>query len=202
MERLFEILGKKQTSAILVYLHRHPDSTASEIASALGIHIATAQKYLEGLEEGGILASRERPSKPRTAREYWLTDTRFTLELDVVQLAKEEEQRERYPRLTFTMVRERARPDVAYEWDDADKRITAVLFFRKGVRRRMERKLSLSKEEGRFLWNVPFQSERPKSVSEVLWAAGLKLEEDRAMRMLEKFERLGLVTVERKEGGP
>lgn len=202
MQRLFEILGKRQAFAILVHLHSHPNTTASEIAAALGIHIATAQKYLEGLEEGGILLSRERPSKPRTAQEYHLSDSKFTLEIDIEKLAEEEKKKADDRKLARIFVREKSRPDVAYEWDDAEKRITAVLFFRKGLRRRMEQKLALSKEEGRFLWSVPFQSEKFMTAAEVMVAAGLELDEAVAMRMLEKFESLGILTVERTEVGP
>jgi DNA-binding HxlR family transcriptional regulator len=196
MQKLFEILGKKQAFAILVYLLRHPKSTASELASALGIHIATAQRYLEGLEEGGLLFSRERPSKPRTAQEYWLVDSKFTLEIDVGALAEEEERKGGSGRLAALFIREKARPDVAFEWDDSGKRITAVLFFKKGMRRRLERKVGFSKEEGRFLWHTPFQSEKFKSVAEVLREAGLELEELQVLRMVDRLKSLGIVTVE------
>ncbi len=199
MYELFEILGKKQAFTILAYLHRHPYSTASELAAALGIHIATAQKYLEGMTEGGILQARERPSKPRTAWEYWLPETKIRLEIDVEALVKAEENRKGASgRLATLFIREKARPDVAFEWDDSGKRITAVLFFKKGLRRRLERKLGFSKEEGRFLWHVPFQSEKFRNVAEVLSEAGLELEEGQVLRMVDRFKSLGIVTVEKE----
>ncbi|MCK4614281.1 MAG: helix-turn-helix transcriptional regulator, partial [Thermoplasmata archaeon] len=197
---LLDIMSRVQTPRILVHLFREPNTTASETAASLGIHIATAQKYLEGLERAGVVESRERPSKPRTAKEYHLLDTKISIEFDIEKMAAEAEREKRPPDLSEIMIREKSRSDVAYEWDDAGKRITAVMFFRKGLRRRMERKVILSKEEGRFLWHVPFQSEEFRSAGEVMEMAGLGMDGGKAMKIIGRFEKLGIVMVE--NGGP
>jgi len=203
---LFDALGKEQASTILVHLLRSPYSTASEIAAALGIHIATAQKYLEGLEKGRMVESRVRPSKPRTAKEYRLTDTEFSIRIDIEEMERRGiaeaaagagAAQRADPAAIF--VRERARTDVVYEWDDAGKRITAVMFFRKGLRKRMEKKVGLKDDEGRFLWCVPFQSEDFKSVAWVLKESGLRMSVKGVMEMVERFEEMGIVSVERKK---
>jgi hypothetical protein len=90
---------------------------------------------------------------------------------------------------------QKARSDVAFEWDDAGQRITAVMFFRKGLRRRMDRKVVLSPDEGRFLWNVPFQSERFRSVEDILERSGMRLSPFRAMELVRKFEQMEIVIV-------
>ena len=195
-EGLLDILGKEHTLTILTHLYQEPHSTASEVAGVLGIHIATAQKYLEASEKAGILVSRDRPSKPRTAKEYSLVSPRISIEIDIEALAGAVEGAGGgTPDLGEIMVREKARSDVAYEWDDAGQRITAILFFRKGMRRRMERKVVLSQEEGRFLWNVPFQSESFRSVAEIMKNAGLEGSSFRIMEMVRKFESLEIIIV-------
>ena len=206
---LFDALGKEQASSILVHLLRNPHSTASEIAAALRIHIATAQKYLEGLEKGRLLESRVRPSKPRTAKEYRLRSTSFSINLDIEEMerqaiaeaaaaARAGAAQQADPAAIF--VRERARTDVAYEWDDSGKRITAVMFFRKGLRRRMEKKVSLKDDEGRFLWHVPFQSEDFKSAAAVMEESGLRMDDRSVVEMVDKFDEMGIVSVERRKG--
>jgi len=90
---------------------------------------------------------------------------------------------------------------VAYEWDDEGQRITTVMFFRKGLRRRMERKVVLPVEEGRFLWHVPFQSESFRSVEKVMGNAGLKMNAFKVMEMIGKFEGMDIVIVARGSGG-
>ena len=97
------------------------------------------------------------------------------------------------PDLGEIMVRERARSDVAFEWDDAGQRITAVLFFRKGLRRRMERKVVLSPDEGRFLWHVPFQSESFRTAQDILGRSGVRMNPFRVMEMVRKFETLEII---------
>ena len=196
-----DILSREQTSRILIHLLRKPNSTASETAASLGIHIATAQKYLEGLESFGIVKSRERQSKPRTAKEYSLIGTKISIEFDIEKMAAEAEKESEEPALSEIMLREKSRSDVAYEWDDEGKRITAVMFFKKGLRRRMEKKVNLSKEEGRFLWHVPFQSEEFRSAGEVMKMAELNMDGRKVVEMVERFEELGIVMVERKGSG-
>jgi len=200
---LLDILSREYTSPILVHLLRNPHSTASETAAALGIHIATAQKYLVSLEIVGLVRSRERPSKPRTAKEYILIDTRISFEIDIERIAEEVEAGVGGGGVDLAgiMIREKARSDVAYEWDDEGQRITTVMFFRKGLRRRMERKVVLPVEEGRFLWHVPFQSESFRSVEKVMGNAGLKMNAFKVMEMIGKFEGMDIVIVARGSGG-
>ena len=164
------------------------------MAGVLNIHIATAQKYLEALEQSGIISSRDRPSKPRTAKEYSLISPRISIEIDIEALAGAGGGAGGgTPDLGEIMVRERARSDVAFEWDDAGQRITAVLFFRKGLRRRMERKVVLSPDEGRFLWHVPFQSESFRTAQDILGRSGVRMNPFRVMEMVRKFETLEII---------
>jgi len=193
---LLDILSREHTPSILIHLLRSPNSTASETAGVLGIHIATAQKYLEALEKAGVVNSRERPSKPRTAREYELVDTTSRLERNIERMAEEEEGAGgRDPYLGEIMIREKARSDVAYEWDDEGQRITTIMFFRKGMRRRMEKKVVLTTEEGRFLWCVPFQSESFMSAEEIVEKAGVELSPVKVVEMIGRFRELDVIIV-------
>jgi len=105
------------------------------------------------------------------------------------EMAEEAEKENAGQALSGIIIREKSLSDVAYEWDDERKRITAVLFFKKGLRRRMERKVILSKKEGRLLWYVPFQLEEFRSADEVMKMAGLEMDAGKTMKIIGKLRR-------------
>lgn len=76
-------LGKELTGQIIGILMLEPYLSASEIAGRIGIHIATAQKYLMEMKQAGIVRSRRRVSPTRPTEEYWLGSERLTIEVDL-----------------------------------------------------------------------------------------------------------------------
>jgi len=76
-------LGKELTGQIMGILMLEPYLSASEIAGRIGIHIATAQKYLMEMKQAGIVRSRRRISPTRPTEEYWLFSERLTIEVDL-----------------------------------------------------------------------------------------------------------------------
>jgi len=76
LERILSILGNSNLGSyslkILADISHYPDSIASEVAHDLDIHIATAQKYLKGLEVIGLLKKTVVRTTTREAEQYEL----------------------------------------------------------------------------------------------------------------------------------
>ncbi len=54
------LFGSSTKEKVLLFLHTHGDSYASEIARAFGLHLNAVQAQLGNLEAGGVLYSRLR----------------------------------------------------------------------------------------------------------------------------------------------
>lgn len=86
LQKTLSVLGKEKSLDILSYISGNRWSTATEIANDLKIHVATAVKHLQDLEDVGILASRTRKGKTRSALEYDILKPRIILEIDTASL--------------------------------------------------------------------------------------------------------------------
>ncbi len=77
------VLGKKEATDILQLLSRRAWVKASEAARELGIHTATAVKYLSSLAELGYVRTRKAKGKTREVVEYRLSSKTITLSVDL-----------------------------------------------------------------------------------------------------------------------
>ena len=87
LQKILSVLGKERSLDILSHISGNKWSTATEIANDLGIHVATAVKHLQDLEDVGVLASRTRKGKTRSAQEYDILKPKFLLEIDIASLS-------------------------------------------------------------------------------------------------------------------
>jgi len=87
LQKTLSVLGKEKSLDILSHISGNRWSTATEISNDMGIHVATAVKHLQDLEDVGILASRTRKGKTRSALEYDILKERFLLEIDIASLS-------------------------------------------------------------------------------------------------------------------
>lgn len=165
-------LTSEKAFDVIAQLHLNPYSTASEIANFLGITIATAQTYLEILEKFGIVISRIRPSVPRSAKEYSLISEDINLRINVPHLVKSRYQQDDQETIRNMQIRENARADVLFEYHE-DNYIQTVVIVTGGLRRKIKERIPLTIDEGKFLSNIPFQSESWQSVDAVLDKARL-----------------------------
>ncbi|UCH89887.1 MAG: hypothetical protein JSV49_04385 [Thermoplasmata archaeon] len=174
------ILGKEHTLPILEELFIQPWSTASEIASELSIHIATAVKYLDHLTSLNILESRVRKTKARNAMEYNLRNPNIILNLDISSIV-EEKAEAAYEQAKRIQVKENVKVSKNYEWDEDNQRIIRINVLKSGQKRRrveVQRSIVLTELEGKFFWNLPYASEAPKSVIEVCTKSGITEKKD------------------------
>ncbi|MCK4756971.1 MAG: helix-turn-helix transcriptional regulator [Thermoplasmata archaeon] len=89
LQKTLSVLGKEKSLDILSYISGNRWSTATEIANDLEIHVATAVKHLQDLEDVDILASRTRKGKTRSALEYDILKPKFFLEIDITSLGNQ-----------------------------------------------------------------------------------------------------------------
>lgn len=89
--RKMAVLGGEQSIRILMVLSDNRWLTASEVAKRLGIHIATAVKYLAALHEAGIVGRKKRVCKTREAFEYNLTSPKIEVSIELDKVGKERE---------------------------------------------------------------------------------------------------------------
>lgn len=89
IKRILSVLGSEGMLDTLLALRELEPATASELASHMDIHVATAVKRLSALHEIGLLDRRTRKGKTRSAREYELMSRSFGLDIDLDQLAGE-----------------------------------------------------------------------------------------------------------------
>ncbi len=86
LQKTLSVLGKERSLDILSYISGNRWSTATEIANDMGISLATAVKHLQDLEDVGVLVSKTRKGKTRSALEYDILKPKFLLEIDIASL--------------------------------------------------------------------------------------------------------------------
>ncbi|MBN1163549.1 MAG: hypothetical protein JXB45_03145, partial [Candidatus Krumholzibacteriota bacterium] len=81
--RLGALISKDYAGDLLDLLVNYRDLSASEAASRLGLHINTAQEFLEGLFSLDILTKKEVYEKKRPYFRYALKTHRITIDIDL-----------------------------------------------------------------------------------------------------------------------
>ena len=79
-------LAKDYAEDFFSLLVNYQDISASEAASRLGLHIQTAQDFLEAMESLGILSKEEVYEKKRPYYRYTLQKQRISLDLDLTKI--------------------------------------------------------------------------------------------------------------------
>lgn len=185
------ILGKEHSIAILEELFISPWSSASEIAQELSIHIATAVKYLEEFRAGKIVEARVRKTKAREAQEYKITNPDINLNLNISQSVSEKADLA-FEQAKKCLVKENVNKKSNYEWNEEQQKILRINILREGsIGRRVEveKSIILTDLEGRFFWNLPYASEKPKQVTEICKRSGIDKKTD-IMKIMEFIKML------------
>ncbi|MGC8913598.1 MAG: ArsR/SmtB family transcription factor [Thermoplasmata archaeon] len=86
-----KLLGEPVVLRIVEDLYLHGESTATDVARNLGIHIATAKKYLKKLVEKGIVQEEFKRKHIRKTEVYSIVRKQIVLRLDLEILSLEEQ---------------------------------------------------------------------------------------------------------------
>lgn len=181
--RLGSLLAKDYAEDIFELLVNYQAISASEVATRLDVHIKTAQDFLEGLEELGIVSKEEVLEKKRPYYRYVLKQKRIQIDIDLMEI-KREPNTDHLSRL----IRERENAGARFSVAHSDDYITSVTIWSGEGREREERKIKLTTPQGKFLYHLPFPKAEPLTVAGIMQKAGL--EESLAPEILDLVQLL------------
>jgi predicted transcriptional regulator len=186
-------LSKDYAREFFRLLVSYQDISASEAASRLGLHIKTAQDFLEGLTELGILQREEVYEKKRPYYRYVLKDPRISLELDLSEL-----ERERANGDATRRIREKSKSGANFSLARGGEYIAHVALWTGEGRDRKERKISLTRPQGEFLYHLPFPNADFLSIAEIMRKAGVSEELlPEILDIVDVLDQFGTIEIEK-----
>jgi hypothetical protein len=187
--QLSTYLAKDYAEDFFKLLVNYQDISASEAASRLSIHIRTAQDFLDGLADLEIVDKLEVHEKKRPYYRYTLATQKINLELDLSSMAKEDPG-EGLSRL----VRELPKGEANFAIARSGDRFSGITIWEGDGRERKERKISLTTQQGKFLFHLPFPKTRPLSIEDVMEKAGVETEyANEVQDIVEELVSLGVI---------
>jgi hypothetical protein len=186
VSRLSTLLAKPFAEDLLKLLLIYRDISASEAATRLDLHIKTAQDFFEELLFFEIVEKREVYERKRPYFRYKLKQTKLTIDVDLNEL-HESKPNEKNNKLE-QQVKEKINAGATFTTSVDNTYISSVSFFIGEGRKRKVRKISLTVIQGRFLYYLPFPTEQPKNIRDILKRAGI--EETHSAEILDIVEVL------------
>ena len=169
--RLGSLLAKDYAEDVFDLLVNYRAISASEVAARLDLHIKTAQDFLEGLAELGILSKEEVLEKKRPYFRYVLEQERIAFDLDLMQV-----RRPPSAESLLLRIRERENAGARFSVARSDDYITSVTIWTGAGREREERRIKLTAPQGKFLYHLPFPKAEALTVTEIMRKAGVDQE--------------------------
>lgn len=167
--KISSLLSKDYAADFLRLLVVYRTISASEAASLLDLHIKTAQDFLEGLVQPGILAKEEVYEKKRPYFRYSMIKKRITIETDFSEFYDAAAETDKSKR----KIKEKINAGVVFTPAGSGEKIASVTLFTGEGRKRKERKIRVTEAQGTFLFYLPFPTEKPNSITGILKKAGL-----------------------------
>jgi len=164
-------LAREYAEDFFRLLVKYQDISASEAASRLGLHIRTAQDFLEGLAELGIIDKKEVHERKRPYFRYTLDRYTLTIDLDLTELASGA-----HDEALARLIREAAEAKANFTIARSGDCFSAVTIWEGEGREREEHRISLTTPQGKFLFHLPFPKAKPLSIVNVMEKAGIDLE--------------------------
>ena len=166
--KLGTYISKDYARDMFDLLAKYRDISASEAASRLGLHIRTAQDFLEAMESLGILAQEEVYEKKRPYYRYTLARSKISMEIDLEEMAGDGPGEE-----SGAVMREMKNSGAMFTTARGGSRISSVTIWTGGGRDRKERRISLTNAQGLFLFHLPFPNAAMMSTDSIMDKAGI-----------------------------
>jgi predicted transcriptional regulator len=161
LSKLASYLSKSFAQELFRLLMTYKTISASEAASRLNLHIKTTQDFLEGLEVSGIVSKEEVVEKKRPYFRYTLIQEKIKIEFDLNRLIEKDK---KTTDLDFIMVKEKKNANCVFKTSPKTGALSTVIFYSGKGRDRQERKINLTDNQGKFLYYLPFPTEKPQSI--------------------------------------
>lgn len=162
--KLGALLAKDHAERMFELLVKYRDISSSEAASRLGLHIRTAQDFLEGLAGLEILGREEVYEKKRPYYRYTLKTETIAMNLDLAALATTGDNDEGLSR----PVRERRDAGARFTTARSGQAISAVTAWTGRGRDRKEHRIKLTAAQGAFLFHLPFPDAEVQTVQRIM----------------------------------
>lgn len=169
VSHIASLLAKNFTRDFLRLLVIHHDISASEAASKLDLHIRTSQDFLEGLFHEGIVGREEVIDGKRPYFRYKLRKEKIEIDLDLNSLYDFRKE----ANLQGHAIRERKNNTAIFYTPSNQNIMSSVTVFTGDGRNRKERKISLTKPQGKFLFHLPFPNSDHLGIKDIMNKAEL-----------------------------
>ena len=181
--KLGTFISKDYARDMFILLARYRDISASEAASRLGLHIRTAQDFLEAMESLGILSKEEVYEKKRPYFRYTLARSRITMDIDLAGMTGDKSLEE-----PGRAIREKKDSRAIFTTARSGNRISSVTVWLGEGRGKKERRINLTNAQGAFLFHLPFPNADSMSTAAIMEKAGV--EESYSPEILDLVEML------------
>ncbi len=166
--KLGNYLAKDYAREFFELLVNYQDLSASEAASRLGLHIRTAQDFLEAMMSLDILERQEVYEKKRPYFRYTLITEHIHMDIDLTRI-----QHEQTPDDLNYRIREKTNTGANFSLSRGGDYISHISLWSGNGRDRKELKLSLTRSQGLFLYHLPFPNTDPLLISDIIRKADI-----------------------------
>lgn len=164
-------MSKDYAEDLFRLLVTYQDISASEAASRLSLHIKTVQDFLEAMASLDIISKKEVFEKKRPYFRYALKTRYIDMRIDLNPLY-DVQQKAAKP---SQKIREKSNAGVRFSTSRDGQYISHVAMWIGQGRDRKERRINLSKPQGKFLFHLPFPSAEPMDINEIMEKAGVEI---------------------------
>jgi len=161
------LFSRDYAGACLKLLMNYNSISASEAASRLELHIRTVQDFLEGLTGLGILKRESVQEDKRPYYRYSMPERLIRIEFDPGEFLTAQD-----PEFDRKKIRE-MRGSGAVFHEGKDHSIRSVTVYSGTGRNRVPSRISLTKCQGRFLFHLPFPTQSPMTIKEIISRADI-----------------------------
>jgi len=196
VSKISNLLAKEYAVDFLRLLVIYKTISASEAASFLELHIKTAQDFLEGLTQMGILKKEEVYEKKRPYFRFSLEKKEITIQTDLSVLYDGADEKDK----SKWKIKEKINSGAIFTPAGSGQKIATVALFVGDGRKKRERKISLTEAQGRFLFYLPFPTESPQPIADIQKKANIDpsfLPE--ILEIVKLLEQYSIIEVDPKE---
>jgi predicted transcriptional regulator len=162
------LLSKDYAADVFSLLVNYQAISSSEVASRLDLHIKTAQDFLEGFTQLGVLEKEEVLEQKRPYYRYYLKEKRLVIDIDLEQVRQPATHNN-----LILVIREKEDTAARFTLARDGNHISSVTIWSGEGRERSERRIKLTTPQGRFLYHLPFPKTTPLSIVDIMHKASL-----------------------------
>lgn len=167
--KLGSIISKEYAEEFFKLLIKYQDISASEAASRLNQHIKTAQDFLDGLTELDYMDKTEVYEGKRPYYRYKLKAKQLSINIDLSQLEDGITSSTKINK----RIRERKNSGALFTASGSKPQLSSITFGVGNGRAKKERKISLTTNQGKFLYFLPFPNAKHKTIISIMKEAGV-----------------------------